>query len=105
MMLPYQKMILLLTLVVVVYIYTAFMATDSVHMDSKVTNRVTTSLLIFVGVMLLLLLPGAIYGFVKVCKIIITYEIKTFKDSAASVDEKYIIIISPVTIYFSVVMR
>ena len=71
---------------------TAFMATDSVHMDSKVTNRVTTSLLIFVGVMLLLLLPGAIYGFVKVCKTIITYEIKTFKDSAASVDEKYIII-------------
>ena len=61
-------------------------------MDSKVTYRVTTSLLIFMGVLLLLLLPGAIYGFVKVCKTIITYEIKTFKDSAASVDEKYIII-------------
>ena len=71
---------------------TAFMATDSVHMDSKVTNRVTVSLLIFVGVLLLLLLPGAIYGFVKVSKTIITYEIKTFRGSAASVDEKYIII-------------
>ena len=40
---------------------TAFMATDSVHMDSKVTNRVITiSLLILVGVLLLLMLPGAI---------------------------------------------
>ena len=73
---------------------TTSMTTDSVHnvMDSERNTRVITLLLILVGILLLLMLPGAIYGFVKVSRTIISYEIKTFKDPAASVDTKYIII-------------
>ena len=68
------------------------MANESFHMDSKVTNRVITPLLVLLGILLLLMLPGAIYGFIKVTRTIVLYEIKTMKDPAASFGAKYIII-------------
>lgn len=54
--------------------------------------QVITPILVLLGILLLLMLPGAIYGFIKVTRTIALYEIKTMKDPAASFGAKYIII-------------
>ena len=75
------------------------MGTETSLTDSKTpmtmaneSFQVITPILVLLGILLLLMLPGAIYGFIKVTRTIALYEIKTMKDPAASFGAKYIII-------------